>query len=85
VQSWLPLLLPGIHGVGAIQRKAKEDHGDDVVQAALILTGEEDMVGEEENVAKEEEEVAVETKELDDVTREMYAIIFPCMYGKQDA
>jgi hypothetical protein len=55
------------------------------VQAALILTGEEDMVGEEENVAKEEEEVAVETKELDDVTREMYAIIFPCMYGKQDA
>jgi hypothetical protein len=62
--------------------KAKEEH---VVQAALILAGEEDVVGEEENVA-EEEEVAVETKDakLDDVTREMYAIIFPCMYGKQD-
>lgn len=91
VQSWLPVLLPGIYGSGAIQRKAKEEHGDDTVQAALILAGEEDMVGEEdvvrekENVAGEEEEVAVQTKEEENVIREMYKIIFPCMYGEKDA
>jgi len=56
VQSWLPVLIPGSYGRGAIQRKAKEAHGDDVVQAALILAGEEeDVAGEEEAVAAEEQ------------------------------
>ena len=43
-------------GRGAIQHKAKKEHGDDVVQAALILAGEEeDVAGEEEAVAAEEQ------------------------------
>ena len=86
VQSWLPVLIPGSYGRGAIQRKAKEAHGDDVVQAALILAGEEeDMAGNEEDAAAEE--VAVEKKDakLEALTRETNAIMFPFKYGNQDA
>ena len=62
VQSWLPVLIPGTYGRGAIQRKAKEAHGD-VVQAALILAGEEeDVAGEEEAVAAEEQVAEGEKK-----------------------
>jgi len=73
-------------GRGAIQHKAKKEHGDDVVQAALILAGEEENVtGNEEDAAAEE--VAVEKKDakLEALTRETYAIMFPFKYGNQDA
>ena len=56
------------------------------MQAALILAGEEeDVAGNEEDAAAEE--VAVEKKDakLEALTREMYAIMFPFMYGNEDA
>jgi len=75
-------------GRGAIQHKAKKEHGDDVVQAALILAGEEeDVAGEEEAVAAEEQVAEGKKKDakLEALTREMYAIMFPFMYGNEDA